>query len=472
MSLIVVSNRLPVKILEKDGAWKAIPAAGGLVTAMTPVLKQRGGIWIGWPGGETAGGDDLTEVLGQASETAGYDLHPVELTEEDVAGFYHGFSNGVLWPVLHDLHLHAHFEESYWKSYREVNEKFARVIAEHAGAHDAVWIHDYHLMLVASALRQIGASPRTEFFLHTPFPPLDIFSNLPWRSEILQGLLEFDVVGFQTVRDRDNYLHCLNELVPGVAIEGSGRVLRVRLGGRVAHVGAFPISIDAAHFETMARSGEVAEEAGRIATRAGNLHVVLGVDRLDYTKGIPHRLKGFRRALEREPSLEGHILMVQLVVPSREPIPEYMNLKAEIDQLVGEINGDFTRSGWAPIHYLFRSLSQTDLVALYRAAQTMLVTPLKDGMNLVAKEYCASNVDESGALILSEFAGTAAQLGEHTLLVNPHDTEGMADAIIQAYQMPPDERQRRMRKLRNSIAAEDIFWWVDSFLQAAEPAAV
>ena len=469
MKLIIVSNRLPVKLQQTpSGKWDVTPSSGGLVTAMTPVLKQRGGTWIGWADSEDADADELVEPLSNLAAREGYDFASVQLSDEEHDGYYLGFSNEVLWPLLHDLQTRANFDADYWDAYLAVNNKFADVVHEHASDDDVIWVHDYHLICVASRLRELGAKGSLEFFLHTPFPPSDIFAKLPWREKILRSLLEYDAVGFQTERDRENYLQCVHHFVPGVEIEGEGRLRAVRVNGHVSRVGYFPISIDAAAFETMARTDAVKSEMARLKRRFEGRYLTLGVDRLDYTKGIPQRLHAFAMALERYPELQGRATLLQLVVPSRDIIPEYANLKEEIEQLVGEINGTFTTPGWVPIHYMFRSLQQEELIALYRTADTMLVTPLKDGMNLVAKEFCATNLDEDGVLILSEFAGAAPQMERGALMVNPYDTDGMAEAILRAYEMPADERKSRMRIMRQNIAEEDIYWWVDSFLKAAE----
>jgi alpha,alpha-trehalose-phosphate synthase [UDP-forming] len=452
----------------EDGTWEITPSSGGLVTAMTPILQQRGGVWVGWPGVDSSVIEDIREPLDQVAPETGYSFEPVALTPEEHDAYYLGFSNEILWPLFHDLQSRANFDGSYWEAYRAVNAKFADAIMRIAEPDDMVWIHDYHLMLVAYELKLRGYKGRTEFFLHTPFPPADIFAKLPWRSEILESLLEHDAVGFQAERDHENYLQCLAHFVPEVEISDEDGLSIVRTGTSEACVGSFPISIDYEHFENLARSENAEQEVRRLWQRFEGRHLILGVDRLDYTKGIPHRLRAFGRLLEMEPDLHGKVVLLQLVVPSRDIIPEYANLKTEIDQLVGEINGTYTRAGWVPIQYMFRSLPQEDLVALYRLADTMLVTPLKDGMNLVAKEYCASNLEGRGCLILSEFAGAAEQMHEHALIVNPYDTDGVAEALLEAYHMKEDERRIRMEALRENIRREDIFWWVDAFMEAAE----
>jgi trehalose 6-phosphate synthase len=333
---------------------------------------------------------------------------------------------------------------------------------------DFVWVHDYHLMHVASELRQHGLSARTAFFLHTPFPSLDIFAKLPWRFPMLRALLEYDLVGFQTLRDRRNFVHCLRSLVHEVSVRGSGQVLTAEIGGREVRIGSFPISIDYEAFVRKATAPEVEARTTALRRALPDRQLLLGVDRLDYTKAIPARLQAFANALQRYPDLRERVTLIQVVVPSRAQIPQYHELKTRIESLVGEINGEFTRpGGWVPIHYVYRSLPETELLAYYRAAEIALVTPLKDGMNLVAKEYVACSIEEDCVLVLSEFAGAAAQLQEGALLVNPYDIEGTADAIHAAYHMPNKERRIRMRRMRRSIRENDIYRWVDSFLGAA-----
>jgi trehalose 6-phosphate synthase len=343
------------------------------------------------------------------------------------------------------------------------------VVAENARIEDYIWVHDYQLMLVAKELRSMGVKNKIGFFLHTPFPALDIFVKLPWRMQILSALLEYDVVGFQTRRDRNNFVYCIESMLKGIQVDARKQVSTMKTAKRVIGIGSFPISIDFRDFAIQASSVVVTQAARQLREAMPNQKILLGVDRLDYSKGIPEKLRAFRNTLERFDELHGKITLVQIVVPSREDILQYQALKTEIEGLVGEINGRFSRSGWTPVHYMFRSLERTGLLAYYRAADIALITPLKDGMNLVAKEYCAANVDKSGVLILSEFAGTAMQLRGDALLVNPYDIEGVANAIYQAYGMNIDERRWRMQRLRKSVARRDVFWWVGSFLQAALP---
>jgi trehalose 6-phosphate synthase len=466
--LIVVSNRLPFVFKRADtGDWRAEPGRGGLVTALLPVLRHRGGMWIGWTGA-VDDSPDLSGPLAALGEDTGYTLKGVPLTTEEVRNFYEGFSNEIIWPLFHDMQLLCNFDPAYWRTYCDVNRKFARTVHETSAPGDFVWVHDYHLMNVAAELRRLGSASRTGFFLHIPFPPPDIYLNLPWRMTLIEALLQFDLVGFQTLRDRGNFLQCVRTLVKGVDVEGRGQVVQVATGGRKVRVGNFPISIDFSAFMRQAAAPEVAARAKELHTLLPNRKLILGIDRLDYTKGIPLRLQAFHDVLKRYPGLRERVSLIQVVVPSREDIPEYRDLKTKIEQLVGKINGSFVDpGGWVPVWYVYRSLTRLDLLAYYRAADIALVTPLKDGMNLVAKEYCACSIEDDCVLILSEFAGAAEQLAKGALLVNPNDIEGVADAIDRGFHMNKIERQTRMRRMRRSIRDQDVFWWVDSFLRAA-----
>ena len=479
--LMVVSNRLPFTIVRgADGNYSVHPASGGLVSAMLPALKNRGGVWVGWPG--VTGGDnhDLEAMLGNLTEDTGYTLKPVMLSAEEQHGFYHGFSNEIIWPLFHDLFSNCHFDPDYWDAYLQVNRKFAQTVFAMAKPQDFIWVHDYHLMEVARELRKLGYRSQLGFFLHIPFPPLDIFLKLPWRFEILCALLEFDLIGFQTLRDQRNFTQCVETLIKGSLFEGEGQIQTLRLQDqemcricteegnteKEIRVGTFPIGIDFKSFDSSTASTAVRKQAVRLHEDLQGRKMILGIDRLDYTKGIISKLNAFRCALERHPDLIQRVRLVQHIVPSRVDIPEYQAFKLKVERLISEINGEFTRSDWVPIHYLHGSLSQDELLAYYRAADIALVTPLKDGMNLVAKEYCAAHVENGGVLILSEFAGSAAQLKDGALLVNPYDIENMAEGIYEAFNMSNERQAARMQTLRSSIADSDVFSWVDSFLQA------
>ncbi len=466
--LAVVSNRLPL-VLQKGAAgnWTARPGSGGLVTALAPVLKNRGGLWIGWPGlpaEKAPGGRHLESLLAEQGQDTGYELRPLSLSEKEIDLYYYGFSNEVLWPLFHDLFSNCNFRPEYWTAYRSVNGRFADAIGKHTGDTDYVWVHDYHLIPAAREMKRRGIKRQTGFFLHIPFPPLDIFLKLPWRFDILDDLLEYDLIGFQTLRDQRNFIGCLKAL-RGCRISGRTSVSRILCQGRETRAASFPISIDYREFADHARSKAVTARVEDLRSSHEGTKLILGVDRLDYTKGIPHRLLAFENALNRYPDLKKKLTLVQVVVPSRTEVEEYDALKREIERQIGEINGAFTDVGWVPIHYIYRSLDREELIAYYRASEIALITPLKDGMNLVAKEYCASQTEEKGVLILSEFAGTASQFHEYALLVNPYDIEGVADAIHEACFMDPNEIRRRMRGLRRSVQRQNIYSWVNRFLR-------
>lgn len=462
---VIVSNRLPIVLQKKDSGWEVHAGSGGLVQAVAPIIKEHGGVWVGWPGvaGEEEG---WRQVASEAVAKTGYELSPVPLSEDEVSSFYLGFSNSVLWPLFHDFLDRCDFEPQYWRAYRRVNRKFSEAVLESSGPRDFIWVQDYQLIPVGQLVRERRPDQRIGFFLHTPFPPLDIFVKLPWRAAILRSLAAYDVLGFQTYRDRRNFLTCLGELLPEVRTRGRGSVVRADIDGREISVAGFPVGIDFAGFAEAAASAEVVERMEELREEIGDAAILLGVDRQDYTKGIPQRLKAFRTLLERNPDLHEKVILFQISVPSREGVSEYQDLKVEIERLVGEINGRFATVGWVPVQYYYRSVAKRTLVALYRMADVAFVTPLKDGMNLVAKEYCACQVEGKGALVLSEFAGAAAQLESGALLVNPYDIEGVAEALKRALALPPEERKERMKRMRRRIRRQDVFWWADRYLAA------
>jgi trehalose 6-phosphate synthase len=462
--LINVSNRLPVVIRKYAGGSRVERSSGGLAGTLDTALRHQPGVWIGWAG--TTQSHEVESLLAHASKRRPYALQSVTLSEEEVAKFYSGFANEIIWPLFHDMPSRCNFDSEYWETYQRVNRKFADAAAHAAQPEDLIWVHDYHLMLSASYMREAGVQGRIAFFLHTPFPAPDVFEKLPWREQILRALLQFDVVGFQTDRDRGNFVSCQQRLLPEVQVEEAQPHLLIRLQSRSTIVGTFPISIDFEEFAQHAARAEVAARAEEIRRDLLENVLVLGVDRLDYTKGIPERLKSFSILLKRFPELRRQITLVQVVVPSREDIPNYQDLRREIELLVSQINGEFTQDGWVPIHYMHRSLGREELLAYYRAADIALITPLKDGMNLVAKEFCAAQADERGVLIISEFAGAASELRHGALLVNPNDFAGVAQAIHQASQMTKEDKRNRMRLLREIVRDHSLLRWTRSFLQA------
>jgi alpha,alpha-trehalose-phosphate synthase [UDP-forming] len=472
--VINVSNRLPVLIRKHASGARIERSSGGLATALEAGWRDRPGVWIGWAGGTAD--HQVDPLLVKASKNRSYTLRSVALTQEEIAKFYSGFANEIIWPLFHDMPSRCNFDPEYWEVYQRVNRKFAKVAADTATEDDFVWVHDYHLMLTADAMRKAGVRAPMGFFLHTPFPSPDVFEKLPWKKPILKALLEFDVIGFQSDHDRTNFAGCLERLLPEVEIERGDHNFQIRSGqphsqARRTVVGTFPIGVDFEEFAQQAARPEIEAHSAEIRRRLSGDTLVLGVDRLDYTKGIPERLKSFRLLLRQFAELRGHITLVQVVVPSREEIPNYKHLRREVELLVSQTNGEFTQPGWVPVHYIHRNLGREELLAYYRAADIGLVTPLKDGMNLVAKEFCAAQIDERGVLIVSEFAGAGPELRSGAILVNPNDFAEVAQALHDAARMPVEEKRRRMRLLREIVKDHSVQRWIRSFMQAI-PAAV
>jgi trehalose 6-phosphate synthase/phosphatase len=462
---LIVSNRLPAVISQENDQWRISPGSGGLVTALSPIMRQEKGLWVGWPGcGEEAPLQELVEAFEQEN---GFRLGVVPLTEEEVEKYYRGFSNEALWPLFHDLLGFCRFSLENWRVYQDVNQRFAEVVARHVGPDDLIWVHDYQLALVGQKLKDLELAQPLAYFLHIPFPSPDLFQRLPWKNELIRGLMAYDLLGFQTLRDRRNFISTALALLPETEVLSRHRYhTLLRFGRRTVRVGHFPISIDFNEFNDEARSKDVEDAAWYLHENLHGRQLVLGVDRLDYTKGIPERFLAFERALEKYPELVTNMSLLQVVVPSRTLVPDYQNLKETLDQLAGRINARFGRPEWNPIYYVFRSLDRTQLLARYRTSEIALITPLRDGMNLVAKEYCAASVDNNGVLVLSEFAGAADQLGKGALLVNPYDIEGTADAIYRAFQMDPSERRQRMSWMRGEIRRNDVHRWLQRFTEA------
>src|SRR5947208_16571674 len=461
--LIIVSNRLPFALDSAgEDLWTVTTAAGGLVSAVEPVLRERGGIWIGWPG---IAGKIPKGPLADATRNAGYKVVPVALSETERDEFYYGYSNEVIWPLFHDLQNFCNFEPAYWQAYKEVNERYADAIICNARSNDFIWVHDYHLMYVAQALRERSAPQQLSaltFFLHIPFPPYDIFAKLPQQRRLLRALLQFDLLGFQTRRDVRNFLQCVRRVMPDAKVLSRSDTHTIQFENRTIRVGHFPIGIDFESFEDGAKSEAVAQRSQQLRASFPDCQLMLGSDRLDYSKGIPERLRAFRDAIERYPEMRRRIVLIQIVVPSRVEIPRYHEFKGRIDRLVGEINGRFSTSKWVPVQYHFRGLDREDLLAHYRACDIAFITPLKDGMNLVAKEYCACRIDQDGTLILSQFAGAAEQLKTGALLVNPYDVEEVADTVLKAFRMTGAERTARMKRMRRVVRGENVVRRVES----------
>jgi trehalose 6-phosphate synthase len=452
--LVIVANRLPVHHDVADAPWE--PSPGGLVRAMLGVVRKRSGAWVGWSG--------LAEDADEPFQYDGIPLAPVALSVQEIADFYDGFANDTLWPLYHDAIRAPTYDAEWWATYVAVNERFAETTAAVAARGATVWVHDYHLQLVPGMLRQRRPDVRIGFFLHIPFPPQELFMQLPWREDIMRGLLGSDVVGVQRRGGVDNLASCAQRLVEVKETSGG-----LWFEGRQIEVGAFPISIDVAEFEELANRTRTSELVTRLRGRLGEPDVVmLGIDRLDYTKGIDVRLEAFRDLMASSALDRRRCTLVQVAVPTRERIEHYADERRRVEQLVGEINGEFSRLGFPVVHYLHQNIPMEELSALYRVGDVMLVTPLRDGMNLVAKEYAASRVDGGGVLVLSEFAGAADELGD-AVLVNPHDREAVRRAMVEAATMDTDEARRRMASIRAVVKSNDVHRWAQQFLARVSP---
>ncbi len=458
--LVIAANRLPVdRALADDGSVTYRRSPGGLVTAMDAVMRGRAGAWAGWAGDPGPAPDPFTDQ--------GMHLFPVGLSAREVAEYYEGFSNDTLWPIYHDVIVPASFHRSWWQAYQRINRRFASQVAAVAAPCAAVWVHDYQLQLVPGMLRAQRPDLRIGWFNHIPFPPVELFAQLPWRAAILQGLAAADFLGFQRPADAGNFLRAARRL-GGMSVRGGNVTLPPgsAFPGHTARAAALPISVDFADFDALARRREVVARAAEIRTELGNPRtILLGVDRLDYTKGIRHRLKAFHELLDDGELAVPDTVLIQVAVPSRERVRAYRRLRAEIETTVGQINGEHSSVTSTAVHYLHRSMDREELAAMYRAADIMLVTPLRDGMNLVAKEYVTCRPDLRGALVLSEFTGAASELGS-AYIHNPHDIQGLKDTIVQAVHAPPDELRRRMRQLRRKVREHDVARWADRFLTA------
>ena len=454
--LLIASNRLPLTVHVEGDAVTVTPSTGGLATGLLGVHDRSGGLWIGWSGAP----DDLSPAAHRAVDRrlAASGAVGVPLAADEIAAFYDRYANGVLWPALHDRPDVRDARPGDWASYRAVNARFADVIARHARPGDQVWIHDYHLMLVPRLLRARCPGVRIGFFLHTPFPAPSALAAIPEHAALLDGLLGADVVGVHT----GAYAARLHEAARTV-LGRHTHATTIQDGTRRVHVHACAMSIDAAAFAARAAAPCVAPVVEQLRAAGGPL--LVGVDRLDYTKGIPERLRAFARFLERNPELRGRARLLQVAVPSREQVPAYRTLRAEVEALVGRINGRFGDARWTPVDYRYGTVDPVTLSALYRAADVMLVTPLRDGMNLVAKEFVASRVDEDGVLVLGEHAGAAAEL-RTALLVDPRDADGLAAAYEAALALSPAERRVRMRRLRRSVRRHDVYQWARECLLA------
>ncbi|MGB4136818.1 MAG: trehalose-6-phosphate synthase [Microbacterium sp.] len=452
---VVVANRLPVdRVVDQDGNehWRTSP--GGLVAALEPVMQQVDGAWVGWPG---------QADLQLAPFTAdGIRLIPIELSAQEVEEYYEGFSNDTIWPLYHDVIAPPQFHREWWDAYTRVNRRFAEAAAEAVAPDGTVWVQDYQLQLAPAMIRELRPDVTIGYFHHIPFPAHGLYAQLPWRDQVLQGLLGADVIGFQRAQDAANFVAAVKR-----RLRYEAKATSVSLpDGRVPLVKAFPISIDTVPYRELAQRPDIRARAEEIRASLGHpKKILLGVDRLDYTKGIRHRIKAYGELLDQRRLSVEDVTLVQVASPSRERVDSYVHLRDEIELAVGRINGDHDTMDHTAIRYLHQGYPREEMVALYLAADVMLVTALRDGMNLVAKEYVATRADNRGVLVLSEFTGAADELRQ-AVRVNPHDIEGLKEAIVAAIEMPPGEQGKRMRALRKRVLEHDVNAWARSFLAA------
>jgi trehalose 6-phosphate synthase/phosphatase len=459
--LLIASNRLPLTVTDEGSGLTIQPSIGGLATGLRRVHERSRGKWIGWPGST-----DHLDCLAQSEMMRQFEAQrvvPVTLRTSEERDLYDDIANGALWPVFHDRLDLASIEPNGWSAYESVNERFADALAAEYRRGDIVWVHDYHLLLAPALLRERIPDVRIGFFLHIPFPHWDMFSTLPARRELLMGMLGADLIGFHTASYRDNFAQSIDRVL-GAHVVRNGNAVCLTWGRRSIHVGVHPMGIDADVFEAQARSNPRSIMQA-LEFRTNGMRTLLGVDRMDYSKGLVQRLLGFERLLADNPRWHARVRLIQVAVPSRQRVAAYRNYRREVEALVGRINGRFGTPNWTPVVHLHQSFPSECLVALYRSADVMLVTPLRDGMNLVAKEFVASRIDGDGVLILSEFAGAAEQLTE-AIHINPYDVRHVADAIDAALTMPRTERRMRMVRLRARVHAQDVHWWANNFLSA------
>jgi len=454
MKTVIISNRLPVKIIEKDNEYIFTPSEGGLATGLGDVYKTGNSIWIGWPGIEVPE-ERQQEVIDKLSDL---NLYPVFLTQDEINLYYEGFSNEVLWPVFHYLVTYAHYEQSYWDCYKSVNEKFAAAALKVLSKKDKIWIQDYQLLLLSGILRDKLPESTIGFFQHIPFPSYEIFRLIPWRVELLNGMLGADLIGFHTYDDVRHFLSTATRLLP---VNSSANILNSN--ERQIVVEAFPMGIDFEKFSNLTAFNDVQREVEYFRAGKEDMKVILSIDRLDYSKGILERLKALELLLQTHPEYINKIELYMIVVPSRDTVPQYRDLKEQIDQFVGNLNARYRSINWIPVNYFYRSFPIEVLSALYSTSDICLVTPMRDGMNLVSKEYVASRNNNDGVLILSEMAGASKELTD-AIIVNPNNMGDIMEAIVMALKMPLEEQQIRMKAMRDIVEKFNVKHWVNNFI--------
>lgn len=468
---IIVSNRLPLNVcVQESGNVKVSPSVGGLATGMKSIHQNSDSLWIGWAGVPS---DEIDESTAEEIKNLAYNEKciSVPLSEEEIEEYYFGFSNRVLWPLFHYFMEYVDYDENHWKTYKKVNEKFAETILEHLDEGDKVWVHDYQLLLVPQLIKEKRPDVSVGFFLHIPFPSYEIFRTLPWREEILEGMLGADLIGFHTYDYERHFISSVSRV-----LHYDTNINSIHAGSRIIKVDSFPMGIDYEKFHQEAENQQNRNEQTLLKTRleqnralTPDAKFILSIDRLDYTKGIAKRLEALEYFLEKHPEYNEKVRLIMLAVPSRENVPQYQQLKKEVDELVGKINGKFSTATWVPVWYFYRSLPFEELVELYTSCEVAFLTPIRDGMNLVAKEYIASRTDQTGVLILSEMAGVAHEMND-ALLINPNDYNQMAEALKTALEMPIEEQKSRNKILQNRIKRYNVEKWASAFMEALDAA--
>ncbi|SFT68319.1 trehalose 6-phosphate synthase /trehalose 6-phosphatase [Algoriphagus locisalis] len=452
---IIVSNRLPISLRHRNGRFEFKPSAGGLATGLGSIYKEGENIWIGWPGNTVDDPEQRAEIILELHDLK---MAPVFLSKEDVEEFYEGFSNETLWPAFHYFTQYMVYNPEHWEAYVRVNQKFCDAILKKAGPDDTIWIHDYQLLLLPQMLREVLPNATIAFFQHIPFPSYEIIRMIPWRKELLEGVCGADLIGFHTYDDMRHFLSAVGRIT-GLSNESG----YIQAENRIINVDSFPMGIDYDKFAKQAKSKKTQRFVQEFGKQVEDQKLLLTIDRLDYSKGIPQRIQAFNQLLEQHKELHGKVSMIMIVVPSRDKVQSYKELKEEIDLLVGRINSEYSTLNWVPVHYFYRSFPFEELSAFYNMSDIALVTPLRDGMNLVCKEFVASKTDQTGVLILSEMAGASKEL-QDAILVNPNDRQGVVDAIFNALSMPQAEQIARISSMQESLKKYDVFQWVKVFM--------
>lgn len=455
MKLVIISNRLPLKIVEDQGTYKIVHSDGGLATGLNSLETTHAKHWIGWPGMYVEDGQEKEKIN---RELAAQNFHPVYLTPEQIENYYEGYSNSVLWPLCHYFSTYMNYENEYWEAYQEVNKLFSDEACRIIEPGDIVWVQDYQLMLLPALIRECVSDVSIGYFHHIPFPSYELFRALPERADLLNGLLGADLVAFHTHGYMRHFISAVYRV-----LNLDCNLDEIQLDSRVVDVDAFPMGINYKKYYDAILDKQISKQAKELKRNLGDTKLIVSVDRFDYSKGILIRLTSFENFLQDHPEYEGKVSLVMIVSPSRDTVDIYAELKDQIDKMVGGINGKYSTSNWTPIHYFYRAFDFEEVTALYHITDIALVTPLRDGLNLVAKEYLAAKRDQPGVLILSEMAGAAIELSD-ALIVNPTDTKEIEDAILAALEMPEEEQLRALQSMQEIISTQTVEQWTKDFI--------